>query len=60
MASVREVVDAEGVQVISNEVYRPGPNRRAVPAAPLRPDTMDELRRFGYEPVRAERPGGYR
>jgi pilus assembly protein CpaF len=60
VASVREVVDAEGVQVISNEIYRPGPDRRAVPAAPLRPDTMDELRRCGYEPVRAELLGGYR
>ncbi len=28
-----------GVQVVSNEIYRPGPDRRAVPSAPLRPDT---------------------
>jgi len=60
VASVREVVDAEGVQVVSNEVYRPGPDRRAVPSAPLRPDTMDELRRFGYEPDRPDHLGGYR
>ncbi len=50
VSSVREVVDAEGVQVISNEIYRPGPDRRAVPAAPLRPVTLRELREFGYEP----------
>src|ERR1019366_5765952 len=50
VASVREVVDAEGVQVVSNEIHRPGPDRRAVPSAPLRPDTFDELVRFGYEP----------
>jgi Flp pilus assembly CpaF family ATPase len=36
VSSIREVVDAEGVQVISNEVYRPGTDRRATAAAPLR------------------------
>ena len=51
VSSVREVVDAEGVQVISNEVYRPGVDRRAVPASPLRSETRDELVRFGYEPA---------
>jgi Flp pilus assembly CpaF family ATPase len=60
VSSVREVVDAEGVQVISNEIYRPGPDRRAVPSAPLRPDTSEELGRFGYEPTRAALHGGYR
>ncbi len=60
VASVREVIDAEGVQVISNEVYRPGPDRRAVPSAPLRPDTVDELASFGYEPGRGTRSGSLR
>jgi Flp pilus assembly CpaF family ATPase len=50
VASLREVVDAEGVQVVSNEVYRPGPDRRAVPSAPLRPETHDELAAFGFDP----------
>jgi hypothetical protein len=50
VSSVREVVDAEGVQVISNEIYRPGPDRRAVAASPIRPETVRELRLFGYEP----------
>jgi pilus assembly protein CpaF len=49
VSSVREVVDAEGVQVVSNEVYRPGSDRRAVPASPLRPETLRELTLFGYE-----------
>jgi len=49
VSSVREVIDAEGVQVVSNEVYRPGPDRRAQPAAPLRSATVDELRHFGFE-----------
>jgi pilus assembly protein CpaF len=50
VSSVREVVDADGVQVISNEVYRPGADRRAVLAAPLRPSTLEELTAFGYRP----------
>ncbi len=60
MSSVREVVDAEGVQVISNEVYRPGPDRRAVPASPLRAETVDELRRFGLELAFTGGPVGVR
>ena len=49
VSSIREVVDAEGVQVVSNEVFRPGRDRRAEPASPLRQATLEELRRFGYE-----------
>jgi hypothetical protein len=49
VSSIREVVDAEGVQVISNEIFRPGRDRRAVQASPLRPETLHELRRFGFE-----------
>jgi Flp pilus assembly CpaF family ATPase len=51
VSSIREVVDAEGVQVISNEVYRPGRDRRAELSSPLRQDTLEELCRFGYDPV---------
>jgi hypothetical protein len=50
VSSIREVVDAEGAQVVSNEVYRPGPDRRAEQSSPLRQRTLEELRRFGYEP----------
>lgn len=48
VSSVREVVDAEGAHVISNEIYAPGPSRRAVVASPLRPTTAEELARFGH------------
>jgi pilus assembly protein CpaF len=48
ISSVREVVDADGRQVVSNEVYAPGPDRRAIPAAPLRNTTLDELATAGY------------
>jgi pilus assembly protein CpaF len=50
ISSVREVVDAEGMQVISNEVFRPGRHRRAVMSSPLRAETLSELSRFGYQP----------
>ncbi len=51
VSSVREVVDAEGAQVVSNEIYRPGPDRRAISSSPLRQQTVEELLRFGYRPT---------
>lgn len=51
ISSIREIVDAEGVQVISNEIYHPGPDRHAVVGSPLRPQTLNELIRFGYQPT---------
>lgn len=50
ISSIREVVGADGRQVVSNEVCAPGPCRRAVPAAPLRATTRDDLAAAGYEP----------
>ncbi len=50
VSSVREVVGAEGPQVISNEIFAPGPDRRAVAAAPLRQDTLADLARVGFTP----------
>jgi len=51
VSSVREVVGVEGRQVLSNEIYRPGPNRAAVPSGvPLRQPTLDELVGVGFNP----------
>ncbi|MEU6145687.1 ATPase, T2SS/T4P/T4SS family [Streptomyces sp. NPDC047081] len=47
--SVREVIDADGQQIVSNEVYRPGPDGRAMPAAPLRSETLDDLIAAGLD-----------
>ncbi|MBL1102815.1 CpaF family protein [Streptomyces coffeae] len=47
--SVREVVDADGAQLVSNEVYRPGSDGRAVPATPLRAQTLQELIAAGMD-----------
>lgn len=52
VSSIREVVDADDRQIVSNEVYRPGPDRRALPAAPVRTDTLDELVAAGLDPDR--------
>jgi pilus assembly protein CpaF len=47
--SVREVVDADGAQIVSNEVYKPGSEGRAVPGAPVRTKTLDELVDAGFD-----------
>jgi pilus assembly protein CpaF len=57
--SVREVLDAEGPMVVSNEVFRPGLDGRAVPGVPLRNDTLDELAAVGFDPGLLERPQGW-
>ncbi len=51
VSSVREIIDAEGVQVISNEIFKPGYDRRAAEGAPLRAQTLDELVEHGYDPT---------
>jgi Flp pilus assembly CpaF family ATPase len=52
VSSVREVVGADGPLVISNEVYRPGPDRRAVPVAgALRTDSLNDLAAAGFDPA---------
>ena len=57
VSSVREVVDAEGVQVVSNEVFRPGPNRRAVPSSPLRAETLGNSRSTAIARLPGTPPG---
>jgi pilus assembly protein CpaF len=50
ISSIREVTDADGRQIVSNEVYAPGPDRRAVPAVPVRAATLEELAATGWQP----------
>jgi pilus assembly protein CpaF len=50
VSSIREVIDADDRQIVSNEVYQPGPDRRATPAAPLRTETAEELIATGLNP----------
>jgi len=50
VSSVREVLHADGREVSSNEVFKPGPDRRAIPATPIRTDTLDQLVEAGFNP----------
>lgn len=50
VSSIREVVHAEGAEVISNEIAVPGPFGAAVPGAPMRAETVDELAAAGFDP----------
>jgi len=59
VSSVREVVDAEGPMVVSNEIFRPGQDGRAVPGVPVRADTLDQLEAVGFDPGLLDRPEGW-
>jgi pilus assembly protein CpaF len=59
VSSVREVVDAEGPMVVSNEVFRPGPDRRAVPGVQFRSETLEQLDEAGFDPDLLDRPSGW-
>jgi pilus assembly protein CpaF len=50
ISSIREVVDADGLQIVSNEIFQPGAEGRAAPGAPLRSSTLEDLVAQGYEP----------
>lgn len=49
VASIREVVDADGARIVSNEVFVPGSDGRAMPGYPLRDSTRALLEEHGYE-----------
>jgi Flp pilus assembly CpaF family ATPase len=59
VTSVREVVDADGRQVVSNEVFVPGPDDCAVPGFPLRDATMRLLEAHGFDAGLLDRPEGW-
>jgi pilus assembly protein CpaF len=59
VSSVREVVGAEGPLVLSNEIFVPGPDRRAIPGAPLRSRTLEELEEVGFDRRVLQRADGW-
>lgn len=59
VSSVREIVGAEGPLVMSNEIFMPGYDRRAVPAAPLRDTTQADLAAVGFDSSLLLRPDGW-
>jgi Flp pilus assembly CpaF family ATPase len=59
VSSVREVVQAEGSMVVSNEIFRPGPDGRAVPGTPMSTGLSNELQDMGYDPGLLDNPNGW-
>jgi hypothetical protein len=51
VSSIREVIDADERQVITNEVWRPGSDRRAVIGVPVRAESVNELIAAGLDPA---------
>jgi len=43
----------------ANEIFRPGPDGRAVPGAPMRNETLDQLAAVGFDPGLLDRPQGW-
>ena len=59
VSSVRQVVGVEGSQVITNELFRPGPDGRAVPGVPVPHDLAVELAEHGWDERLHDRPEGW-
>jgi pilus assembly protein CpaF len=59
VSSVREVVGAEGPLVVSNEIFVPGYDKRAIPGSPLRDSTQGELAEVGFDASVLLRPDGW-
>ena len=59
VVSVREVVDADGVRIISNEVFKPGLDGRAVPGYALRDTTLKLLEQHGFDASYLDKPDGW-
>jgi Flp pilus assembly CpaF family ATPase len=51
VSSVRQVVGASGPTVITNELFEPGPNGRAVPAMAVPVELAEELADAGWDPT---------
>ncbi|MFM8722998.1 MAG: ATPase, T2SS/T4P/T4SS family, partial [Acidimicrobiaceae bacterium] len=49
VTSVREIVDSDGSNIISNEIFAVGNNGELIKAFPLREATRELLSKFGYE-----------
>jgi Flp pilus assembly CpaF family ATPase len=59
VTSVREVVDADGPQVASNEIFRSGPDGRGVPGAPPSTELLERLAYHGFDPMLLQRRDGW-
>jgi Flp pilus assembly CpaF family ATPase len=61
VSSIREVIGADGPLVVTNEVFEPGPDGRAVPGVPVRATTLHTLMGHGFDPdLLEQRTGAWR
>lgn len=49
VSSIREITGSDGDQIISNEIFRPGPDKRAVPYSQLSADSINRLTAVGFD-----------
>jgi Flp pilus assembly CpaF family ATPase len=59
VSSIRQVVGVDGSNVVTNELFRPGPDGRAVPGVPVPHDLADVLITHGWDPSLQDRPEGW-
>jgi pilus assembly protein CpaF len=59
VASVRQVVGAEDRRVVTNELFAPGPDGRAIPCIPIPHELAEVLAEVGYDRAWHERPEGW-
>ena len=59
VVSVREVVDADGARIVSNEIFKPGLDGRAVPGYPVRDTTLALLEQHGFDATLLDKPDGW-
>jgi Flp pilus assembly CpaF family ATPase len=59
VSSGRQIVGADGRHVVTNEVFQPGPDGRAVPGAPFPADVLAQLIDAGYDADLHLRPEGW-
>jgi pilus assembly protein CpaF len=59
VSSVREIVGAEGPLVMSNEIFMPGYDRRAIPGSQMRDRTHADLVAAGFDSSVLLRPDGW-
>lgn len=59
VSSVRQVVGANGPQVITNELFQPGPDGRALPGTPIPAELLERLVAHGYDPAFHQQPEGW-
>jgi Flp pilus assembly CpaF family ATPase len=57
VSSLREVTGCQGREVVSNQVWQPGPDGRTMPATPLRAHTLERLEAAGLAPAVIDRIG---